>query len=132
MSGKGEPDLVSVSGREDLPVGDRVGLLRAALLSPPLNGLPTCSVTQEIHDLKLTVGWTRGAIGLYDAAVARGENGDRLQRGSHLILSPVECLILAWKRGGHREFERIRSAQRGCGSPLMWLFDPGTDGRSSP
>jgi len=128
----GAPDLVSVSGREDLPVADRVDLLRAALLSSPLTGIPTRSVTQEIHDLKLTIGWVRGAIELYDGAVARGEGEDRLGRGAHLILSPVECLILAWKRGGHREFQRIRAAQRERGVTLWGFSDPEqAEGQSS-
>jgi hypothetical protein len=76
------PDLVATSGREDLPIVDRVGLLRAALLQRPLIGLPVCSVTQEIHDLKLTVGWVRGVVELYDNAVARGETEARLARGA--------------------------------------------------
>lgn len=121
---QGVPDLVSASGREDLPVSDRVDLLRASLLHPPLTGIPTRSVTQEIHDLKLTVGWVRGAIGLYEAAVARGESDSGLGLGAHLILSPVECLILAWKRGGHQEFEAVRISQRERGVRLWGFTDP--------
>jgi hypothetical protein len=88
-------DLLSVSGRESISIADRVGLLRAALLYPPFTGVPVRSVTQEIHDVKLTLGWVRGAVALYDAAVARGETAARLARGADLIFSPVECLVLA-------------------------------------
>ena len=117
------PDLIAVSGRSDLPTADRVGLLRAALLHRPLVGIPVRSVTQEIHDLKLTVGWIRSAVELYDAAVARGETEARLSRGADLVLSPVECLVLAWKRGGHREFRRVRSAQHERGIRLWGFAD---------
>lgn len=106
--------LVNVSGREDLSVGDRIGLLRAALLHPPLNGISeaTIAVNQAIHDVKLTVCDIRGTIELCERAYARGETDATLARGAHLVLSPIECLVLAWKRGGHLEYQRIRAAQR--------------------
>jgi hypothetical protein len=153
--GEDPRDLVATSGREDLPVADRVGLLRAALLYAPLSDIPARSVTREIHDLKLralgmitgpirgaspsrlhpknsqlinsralTVGWIRGAIKLYDDAVARGETEARLSRGAHLIFSPVECLVLAWKRNGHCEFRRVRAAQRERCVRLWAFVDP--------
>src|SRR4051812_4293416 len=67
--------LVNVSGREDLSVGDRLGLLRAALLHTPFNGITdsTIAATQSIHDLKLTVCDIRGTIELCERAYARGE-----------------------------------------------------------
>lgn len=106
------PDLVSTSGRESIGVADRVGLLRAALLQSPLTGVPAGSVTQEIHDLKLTVGWVRGTVEMYESARAHGETDERLSAGARLVLSPVECLVLAWRRGGHPEFQRVRRAQQ--------------------
>lgn len=81
------PDLVA--GREDLAVADRVGLLRAALLQQPLIGIPVRAVTREIHDLKLTTGWVRGAIDLYDGTVARGQTEAQLAPGADRIFSPV-------------------------------------------
>lgn len=117
-------DLVNRSGRESSPVADRVGLLRAALLYPPFTGVPVRSVTQRIHDVKLTIGWIRGAVELYDAAIARGETEARLSRGADLIFSPVECLVLAWRRGGHGEFQRVRRAQIDRGVKLWAFADP--------
>lgn len=107
-------DLVSASGREDMSVGDRIGLMRADLMQPPFAGVTeaTIAATQAIHDVKLTICRIRGTIDLYDAAIARGTTEARLERGANLMLSPVECLILAWKRGGHREYVRIRAEQR--------------------
>jgi hypothetical protein len=112
-------DLIATSGREDLPVVDRIGLLRAALLSPPLARIPERSVTQEIHDARLTAGWVRAAIELYDRAIARGQTEATLARGARRMLSPVECLVLAWRRGGHVEYERVRQAQRARGV-IVW------------
>jgi hypothetical protein len=109
------PDnLVNVSCREDMSVSDRIDLMRAELMQPPFAGVTeaTIAATQAIHDVKLTICRIRGTIALYDAAVARGETEERLARGANLMLSPVECLILAWKRGGHREYLRVRGAQR--------------------
>lgn len=117
-------DLINSSGRESEPISDRVGLLRAALLYPPFTGVPVCSVTQEIHDVKLTIGWIRGAIELYDAAIARGQTEAKLSRGADLIFSPVECLVLAWKRGGHAEYQRVRHAQIDRGVTLWAFVDP--------
>lgn len=107
-------DLVNASGRESMPVSDRVDLMRAELMQPPFAGVTeaTIAATQAVHDVKLTICRIRGTIELYDAAVARGETEARLSRGADLILSPTECLILAWKRGGHREYQRIHAEQR--------------------
>jgi len=107
--------LVTASGREDLSVSDRIGLLRAALLHTPFNGITdtTVAATQSIHDLKLTICDIRGTIDLCERAYARGETDATLARGARLVLSPIECLVLAWKRGGHLEYQRIRTAQRG-------------------
>lgn len=118
------PNLISTSGRESEPIADRVGLLRAALLYPPFTGIPVRSVTQAIHDLKLTVGWIRGALELYDTAIARGVPEERLSRGADRVLSPVECLVLAWKRGGHVEFQHVREEQRRQSITLWHFVDP--------
>lgn len=107
------PDLVMTSGREDLSIKERIGLMRATLFFPPFNGITkdTPAATQAIHDLKLMIGRIRNTIELYDRAVARGETEERLAKGADRMLSDTECLILAWKRGGHLEYERVRRAQ---------------------
>lgn len=107
-------DFVNVSGREDMSVSDRIGLMRAELMFPPFGGVTEASIaaTQAIHDVKLTICRIRGTIDLYDAAIARGTTKARLEHGADLMMSPTECLILAWKRGGHLEYQRIRAAQR--------------------
>lgn len=108
------PDLVRESGREGMAVGDRVGLLRADLMREPFLGITdmTIAATTSIHDLKVTICAVRGAIGLYESACALGQSDETLTRGADLVLSPVECLVLAWRRGGHREYVRVVRAQR--------------------
>jgi hypothetical protein len=107
-------DLVNLSGREDMPVSDRIGLLRAELMLAPFGGVSeaTIAATRTIHDIKLTIVGIRGIIDLCERAYARGETDVTLGRGAHLMLSPIECLVLAWKRGGHREYLRVRTMQR--------------------
>lgn len=109
-----DADLIRTSGRENLSVADRIGLMRHDLLIPPFTGIDggTRAVNQAVHDLKLTVGAIRGTIQLYEQAIARGETEERLARGADRMLSDIECQILAWRRGGHREWQRVRKAQR--------------------
>lgn len=107
------PDLVQTSGRETMSVSSRIGLLETELMFPPFNGIgdATRSVTQAIHDLKLTVGWMRSSIVTYKEAVARGQTDQTLAKGADTMLSWLECLILALKRGGHEEWVRVRKEQ---------------------
>ncbi len=107
-----EPDLINVSSNEHLSVADRINLMRGALLFPPFTLIPERSVTQSIHDLKLTVGRIRNTIALYDRAIERGTSEETLAKGANRMLSDTECLILAWRRGGHLEYERVRRLQR--------------------
>lgn len=46
-----------------------------------------------------------------EVAPGRGQTAASLQRGADLILSETECLIMAWRRGGHEEYKRVRKAQ---------------------
>lgn len=114
MSRKPIPDLISTSGRETMPLADRIALLQAELLHPPFTGLspgvgPT--PTQNIHDLKLTIGWIRDTIELYKRAIARRQSDETLAQGAIRFISPIECLVLAWRRGGHPEYQRVRRLQ---------------------
>lgn len=108
------PDFITTSGRENLRVSDRIGLMHQDLLLVPLNGITsnTRAVSQAIHDLKLTVGRIRSTIELYDRAIERGVPEALLARGADHVLSDTECLILAWRRGGHQEYLRVRREQR--------------------
>lgn len=107
-------DLVNVSGREDLSVGDRIALLRADLMNDPFRGISevTIASSRTIHDLKVTVGLVRSTLEMCDRAYARGETDLTLAKGAYLVLSPVECAVLAWRRGGHHEYQRVIAAQR--------------------
>jgi hypothetical protein len=107
------PDLIAESGRESMPVSGRVGLLEAELMFSPFNGVSdaTRSVSQAIHDLKLTVGWIRNTIALVAQAKSRGQTDETLAKGANHFLSWIECLVLAWKRGGHQEWQRVHREQ---------------------
>lgn len=108
--------LVNVSGREDLSVSDRIGLLRAALWHSPFNGITesTVAATQSIHDLKLTICDIRGILELCERAYARGETDVTLARGAHLVLSPIECLVLGRRPARHHAQERWSRRHRIC------------------
>lgn len=97
------------SGREDLPVSERIGLLRADLMAEPFLGISEASIasSQTIHDLKLTRHWIMGKFELYEAAVARGQTDETLAKGANWFLTNVECYVLAWRRGGHLEFQKV-------------------------
>jgi hypothetical protein len=109
--------LVSHSGREGMPPGERARLLEAELMQPPFIGISngTVAATNQIHDLKMTIGAMRNVIALYDRAVARGQPEKVLLKGADYFFSDIECWVLAWRRGGYREYVRIRLAQRARG-----------------
>jgi hypothetical protein len=106
------PDLIHRSGRESLTINERIDLLRADVQQAPFTNVPERSVNQSIHDLKLTIGRIRSTIELYEQAKARGTTDAQLQQGADLVLSDTECLMLAWRRGGHLEYVRVQRAQR--------------------
>lgn len=109
----GEPDLITTSGRENLAIADRIGFLESDLMKPPFLGIgeDTRAVSMSIHDLKITICIIRGTIDLYRQAKARGTEDAVLERGAKLVVSPVECQVLAWRRGGHLEWKRVRKLQ---------------------
>jgi len=108
-------DLYTRSGRESLSPGDRIELLRADIMQEPFLGISseTRATSQTIHDLKLTIEAVRGTIKLYEEALARGQTKETLAKGANKVMSNIECVILAWRRGGHREYQRIRKLQGG-------------------
>ena len=109
------PNLITASGRETMSLIDRIDLLRADLMAPPFLGIePNVGRTpnQNVHDLKLTIGWIRNVIALYEQAIARGQTNESLERGSNRMVSPIECLVLAWRRGGHSEYQRVHRLQK--------------------
>lgn len=112
-------DLITRSGREGLPVADRIGMLRADLLHEPFLGISseTSASSQTVHDLKLTIGRIRGTIELYEMAKKRGTSDERLEKRADQMMSDTECLVLAWRRGGHPEYERVRREQRALETP---------------
>jgi hypothetical protein len=109
--------LVSRSGRESLSPSDRARLLEAELMQPPFIGISSATVaaTNQIHDLKVTIGVVRDVVRLYDRAIASGRTDATLTKGADFFFSDVECWILAWRRGGYREYVRVRLAQRARG-----------------
>lgn len=108
-------DLVNISGRENLEPGVRVALMTTDLWTEPFIGISEASIasSQTIHDLKITVGIIRSVIKLYHDAIARGQTDETLAKGADVFFSEPECLILAWRRGGHREYQRVRALQTG-------------------
>lgn len=109
--------LISHSGRESMTPRDRARLLEAELMQPPFIGISSATVaaSNQIHDLKVTIGVVRDAVHLYDQAIARGQTDATLAKGADYFFSDVECWILAWRRGGYREYVRVRLAQRARG-----------------
>lgn len=88
------------SGREDLPVVDRIGLLVYDKLW--LEGLPGDAAM--VHDRANLV-----------AMISMMRDCSELGILSHIVereLSTAECLVMAWRRGGHQEYRRIRESFR--------------------
>lgn len=109
-----EPDLITESGRESMTLQDRMDLLESDLMREPFLGITqeTRASSQTIHDLKVTIGYVRGTVDLYRQAKRRGTADELLQRGARSMVSPAECWILAWRRGGHAEWKRVVKLQR--------------------
>lgn len=107
-------DLITLSGRESNTVAERIDMLRTDLMYEPFLGISseTRASSQTIHDLKLTIGRIRNTIALYEQAKKRGTSDELLEKGANRMMSDTECLVLAWRRGGHKEYERVRREQR--------------------
>jgi hypothetical protein len=139
------PDLITTSGRERMPLAERVGLLEAdavylASIRPqPIRGRISLANGRTVHDINVTIGFAR-AIGfryrqLADHARARAAVLEALEAAAKRLsaahsvhhqtapaakalldladaCSQVECDVLAWRRGGFEEYQRVRAAQR--------------------
>src|SRR5262249_36563298 len=104
---------ITESGRETMLLSERIDLLRSDLMAEPFLGMENArALSQEIHDLKFTIAWVRGVIDLYDRRRSEGIAEERLQAGAYQVVSPAECWVLAWRRGGHREWKRVVQRQR--------------------
>lgn len=84
------------SGRESLPIEDRIGLLsydRMWLASLPGNGM-------EIHD--------RNNLLEVIAILSYCWNKQNLR---HIVDNEIlyaEVMVMAWRRGGHQEYKRVK------------------------
>lgn len=98
------------SGRESMALADRVALLEADLMAEPFLGITdaTRATSQTIHDLKLTIGYIRNTVALYKKRKSQGVPDAELEKGAYVFITPMECMVLAWRRGGHQEWQRIR------------------------
>lgn len=110
-----DPDLIYESGREHLPLEDRVGLLRQDDLLLQANRPiydPDAdkkveyaqSTGHQAHQFNQLRGMINGVIRDCDA------KGDANTWGRSW-LSKCECRILAWRRGGVTEYNRISRLQ---------------------
>lgn len=94
------PDLVTTSGREDMTMGDRMGLLawnRVWLEVQPGNGAVVHDRAQLLEIMTL---------------LDHCHTKSSLQYVLAREISSVECLVMAWRRGGHTEYRRILTMQR--------------------
>lgn len=120
----GEPDFIVTSGRESLPVLDRAALLNQEMehlrrlrstdsdkmLSLMRATKPSARTAQETkiiadvsHDVH-AMGVLTSSIFYACTAILRGDI--RLD-----VISRLECRVMAYKRGGHKEFNRVSAAQ---------------------
>lgn len=96
------PNLVTESGREHLSLADRAGLLDADVFSlmqlkPEYDG----SNGSTCHEFNRLVSMIRSC-----ARACRDDSPSAAGwRTAHL--SRTECLVLAWRRGGHEEEHRV-------------------------
>jgi hypothetical protein len=119
-----DPDLVRVSGRESLEPADRVGLLEADLMwlvstMPKYEqgtdyGVFDRAHSSTVHALNQTVGAIREVSSRWQRfAALPGRTPENARAWADAAISPVECDVLALRRGGASEFHRIRWARRG-------------------
>lgn len=106
------PNLITESGREHLSRADRAGLLEADALdlqmhAPKYNGRNG----HQVHQFNQLLGNVRGCIldcrmpdEKWTKSWAAGRMGDD-SAGSNL--SKTECRVLAWRRGGVEEYDRV-------------------------
>ncbi len=107
------PDMISVSGREDLPLGDRIGLLEQDILLFQMQVAKfKAGDGYSIHAVNSLVGLARGEVALY---YRDSEFRERLYTNLPRVaarLAGLECLMMAWKRGALAEYQLVDLAQR--------------------
>ena len=121
-------NLITSSGREELSLADRIGLLRADMewlrrYCPTFESREDRRQTyrdfifgpsgQTIHDVNCTLGYASMLVGIHERAVAQNITNHLPVRDGACSLSELECQILAWRRGGLREYKNVREQQRG-------------------
>jgi hypothetical protein len=100
------PDMISVSGREDLPLDDRIGLLEQDILLFQMQVAKfKTGEGSSIHAINSLIGAASGTITLYN-------RDGKLSVFSMGYLPKLECLMMAWKRGALSEYQRVDLAQR--------------------
>jgi len=109
-------DLVLCSGRESLPLTERVGLLRAD--SAWLQGMDPSGPSRRgqgdfIHDLVQLYALINDTVFFFEKSAKHDDDRTRIEGSVHLaFISRLECRVLAWRRGGHQEERRIARLQR--------------------
>jgi hypothetical protein len=104
------PNLITESGREHLSLAVRAGLLEADVLDlqarrPPVDHKKAFENWQlyghPVHQFNQLIGNIRACV-----RDCRRENAMDKSWG-RLNLSKIECLVLAWRRGGVAEHDRV-------------------------
>ena len=93
------PDLISTSGRETLPLEERLILIYNDVLWLQCQQ----RTGAEVHDANVLIGWCQAT-----AKRAASESPSLLKAMTTMKALPiVECRLLAWRRGGHQEEQRV-------------------------
>lgn len=105
-----EFDGVLRSGREDLPLSERIGLLRVD--SAWLGGMEPSGPGFRgggdfVHDLRCLYAYINDLVYTCERKPTWGEGcfDDGTPRVD--FVSRLECRALAWRRGGHQEERRV-------------------------
>lgn len=102
-------DLITISGREGLPPAERAALIAGELLDFDLHGPKwNGSNGRVVHAFNAMCGSMK--------AFVRDMGAEPIDPKSWGVsrASLIECSVLAWKRGGFEEHQRIKEAQRGA------------------
>lgn len=105
-----EPDFIQQSGREDLPLLDRVNLLKADLIDLQQHHRPTGADTHGFNSMLAAI---QACIRDGQKMIDEPDYAPKTSWGSPFALwgivnlSRVECRVLAWRRGGAQEHQRV-------------------------
>lgn len=104
------PNLITESGREHLSLADRAGLLEADVLDLQRNApkydhqkavADWAQYGHPVHAFNVLIGNVRQCAELARRPEVRP---DTLR-----LISTIECLVLAWRRGGVAEHDRVHA-----------------------